>query len=898
MAYGRDVVHWVEVTAVRLRARDPQAERMPIVRAGVALRGLAFIALAIAAVAVAVRVSELSVVLLADAVLVVLMAWCFQGIWLEHLVRSPGPILVRELSVTADVPDVDVVQLSAAFRRRLTKLRLRAPTPAPGSIPEQDFLETLASGRLDSKDPLVSSVSILRAALPISAYEVSAALVERRSAPDGLRWGVTAQVRLPHEVIPVDTAWASSPRVAVERAADIVTAAVLPRTRLGNLPPWSGWRGYTMPSLLVHHFERAEWFTYQRRYDEALDSYFAALELDPKSVDIRLHLGYVQEKLGLYLDAVATYAAARKMADDTSRALYGLRALRNRRASGRIASYRLAVLLGGRNVAHQWRKPKKAKTGSEAEHVKSRVQQRVRLRDCLTPEVIDMLKAHNLIIERQPIGARARAWLAQRAPAEPPAPQHAGMRGPPPWHEEEIKDLLKGLAPLEATNDEHDLDYYPLRNLLGHLAVKELVKVRRQGRLPGTSRALLAPLTVKLTMGCLDLRLGWVKHKLERTDEPWDPKVEERIRRSALRSRLRLAEPPFRNWAQHYNAATLCALPLLVSEAFDGASRPKLARRAVKHLACAVCRTTSQDVANRRDWLLSEDPDLNKLRFRREFKHFEVIHFPSGSRTPHRPTEIRRWEQSRYANELLIQTARRWETAWHERRDNLLGRTDSHVTLDWFVHEADAWAMVKKVTCNYRHWRARYELIEQMNQWSVKYAFEPLEVAVPSFASVKDATAVDTDSHTDEAADDAGNGTEHEITFNHDRLTKVNGSIPAMDAGTHPSAPILELQTELRDRDFWNRQPPRLYLASVCDVHAAMWQRLHEWLEAEPSAREAAKDAFDSAMKEEKHLRSTSSGLWMLWVAERRLLPVGWHDPLRAFRRNGTRSYEGAPAGT
>jgi tetratricopeptide (TPR) repeat protein len=903
---------------VRLTAKDPTVERIPGVRKGVVFRCIALIALFIALGAVLEARVEPAVVASLCAVLVLLMAWCVQGLWLERLVGSPGPILVRELSGPADNPDVDVPQLGAAFRRRLMKLRLQAPTPVPGAIPQQDFLATLSTRGLESKDPLASSLSLLRASLPTCAYEVSAALVEQRPSPGGPRWGVRAQVRLPHEVIPVQTAWASSPQAAALMSADIVTAAVLPRTKLSNRPPWSGWRGYVMPSLLVHHFERAEELTSQRRYDEALDSYFSALELDPKSVDLRLHMGYVQEKLGLYLDAVATYAAARKMADDTSRALYGGRAKRNRKASGRIASYRLAVLLGGVNVAHQWRnshtttsddrEPARGNHGKrrnrreiatgDRDHSRptqaKRCEQRSRLRKCLSPELTEMLKAHKLINERRSIGVRAKEWLVSAAWGRPISPHRGGVEGPPPWHKEKIEELLTDSAPTGISDDAHDPGYYRLRNVLGHLALEELTKVRVRVRRPGRSRAVLAPLTVKLTMECVDLRLGWIRHRLgnDGAARPWTPDVMERIKNSAVRSRLTHGDPPFRTWAQHYNAACLCALPLLVTE-LDKLTKDELADEAVKHLARAVCGSTSQYVADRRDWLLSEDPDLEFLRNRREFKHFEVIHFPSASRTPWRPTKVRRWEQSRYTNELIIKTARCWEAVWHQRRDKLLRGIDPHVTLDWFVDEAQAWASMKALTGDYRHWEVRFELIDKMNQWSSRYEFDQLKVTVPCFTSSPSSIEKEVNKCTDdELAAAADRAIDDDIERNKERLTEVDAIILAMTSGCQPHPPIQQLQTELRDRDFWHREAPRLYLTCVSDVHAAMWQRLHEWLEAEPDAEKAAESAFRTAMKQEGRLRSTSSGLWMLWLLDRRVVPGAWHDPLRGFKRNGTRSHD------
>ena len=116
---------------------------------------------------------------------------------------------------------------------------------------------------LDAKNVLGSAVSVVRAAIPTHAYEVSVTLTMQAAEPPAKsRCGVTAQVsRLPNEGIPVQTAWAHSWDDAIAQAADMVTAAVLPRTVLSNRQPWSGWRRYPMPGMLVHHYEKAQELT-------------------------------------------------------------------------------------------------------------------------------------------------------------------------------------------------------------------------------------------------------------------------------------------------------------------------------------------------------------------------------------------------------------------------------------------------------------------------------------------------------------------------------------------------------------------------------------------------------------------------------------------------------------
>jgi hypothetical protein len=178
----------------------------------------------------------------------------------EWLVFKPGPLFVRELAVAPGVADIDVAHLTTLFRGRMMQLRLHAPAPVPGATPAEDLLSVLDAEHLDAKNMLGSVVSIVRAALPTHGYEVSVTLTQQHADPPGKpRLGVTAQLtRLPNEALPIETAWADSWDDAITQAADMVTAAVLPRTRLSNRPPWSGWQRYQMPGLVVHCYEKAQ----------------------------------------------------------------------------------------------------------------------------------------------------------------------------------------------------------------------------------------------------------------------------------------------------------------------------------------------------------------------------------------------------------------------------------------------------------------------------------------------------------------------------------------------------------------------------------------------------------------------------------------------------------------
>jgi hypothetical protein len=294
--------------------------------------------------------------------------------------------------------------------------------------------------------------------------------------------------------------------------------------------------------------------------------------------------------------------------------------------------------------------------------------------------------------------------------------------------------------------------------------------------------------------------------------------------------------------------------------------------------------TPSSHAAERRDWVLSEDPDLDGLRESLAFKHFEAIFFPSPAPTPRRPRRASRLESSRYTYALLADTAHRWESVWHQRRDLVVSRLDPAVVIQWTKDEAHAWEIVARMAREYRHWPARRELIDEMSAWSARYGFDPLVVAMPRFVCD---TALADDS-TEKYAE-LRKAVKRQLTDNdmrldrlRDRLALIAGSdgngaakpdVPrprtnghrrasSSTASLRPGEPLLRqfarLQDELSARDFWHRATPSEVLQAACDVHAAMWQRLHEWLEAPEGGESAARKDFIYAIAQARPLRETS----------------------------------------
>jgi hypothetical protein len=183
---------------------------------------------------------------------VIALAGCIRRLSLEGLAWRPGRI---EVAVFATGPDVsaDAAQLTMAFRQRLAMLSLSAPTPVPGAATDGDFLDVLGREKLDPANVPGSIVSLLRAAKPAHAWQVSGLLVTRDRAP---RCGVTLQVaQLPHRGNPPQTVWADRFEEAVGRAADYATAAILPRTRLCR-EPWAAWKRFVLPGELLSAHEQ------------------------------------------------------------------------------------------------------------------------------------------------------------------------------------------------------------------------------------------------------------------------------------------------------------------------------------------------------------------------------------------------------------------------------------------------------------------------------------------------------------------------------------------------------------------------------------------------------------------------------------------------------------------
>ena len=218
-----------------------------------------------------------------------------RGARLRWLAHSPGPVDVADLKAAGSLPDGLAERLTLRFRKRLADLHLATPGPQPGVAPATDFVDLIGSATRDSKNLFATVAGLLRVAWPSQAYQVQATLVQH--AERGC--GVSVQVvMMPATTTPPTTCWATSWEAAIDRAANRAAAFILPRTRVSRRPPWTAWHGYVLPPRLLEAYERAALYSRRPRYDEALREYYAALEFDPKNLDVRLRSGSSRRSSG------------------------------------------------------------------------------------------------------------------------------------------------------------------------------------------------------------------------------------------------------------------------------------------------------------------------------------------------------------------------------------------------------------------------------------------------------------------------------------------------------------------------------------------------------------------------------------------------------------------------
>ena len=124
---------------------------------------------------------------------------------------------------------------------------------------------------------------------------------------------------------------------------------------------------------------------------------------------------------------------------------------------------------------------------------------------------------------------------------------------------------------------------------------------------------------------------------------------------SAAAEAAGISDRTARKWLARYRVDGTAGLidrssaPMLVATVQEDPPRAdRFAGYARERLQRAMASATSAAIAARRDWVVSEDPDLAALRRHEEFKQFEAMYLPSATRTPQRPKLVQRWQMSRF----------------------------------------------------------------------------------------------------------------------------------------------------------------------------------------------------------------------------------------------------------
>ncbi len=681
-----------------------------------------------------------------------------------HLAR-PGPIAIPDLcDVTAEKLPVD--QLSALFRARFTHVGLQLPGPMPATSAPTQTIDLLRAATSE-KTPWAILASLADVAWPRYGYTVAATLTTRTRVP---RCGVTVQVAgIPGSGSLLEVSWEDDWERAVEAAAYAAAADILPRTREARRSPWTAWEGVRMTQELVRRYVRAERLSASRRYDEALWHYFRALREDPTNVDLRIQIGLLQEQLGLWLDALETYWAVIAVSDEHRR-----KALRSERALY-LARYRRAILLGfGEKLANQWLTPSEQRP-TKRDGEREALRERLRARVADEPAWLESFSAHR----------DAEHALDDVLPASPGAA--------PEEQEQRLRCFFQHAATLETAALLRD-------HVTAEWAVPEL-----------TRRALA-------------VIAQWAQMHLTRTELSRQAPQERRAAIQAIADGVTdSVGSGTHTWTTHYNAACTFALGFSTSRALDARApdrrrspeTERLCTAAVEQLRRAVTCADPDQLASRRQWIVSGDPDFADLRGEPAFRVFEAAYLPSAKPATTRPPNVRRVELSRHTAAIIADVARCAKEDWHTRAlrpPTESASVDAHEVLAWLADEAQLRRLVADVAVDHRHWQTRARLI---SDGAAQFRHRAARAVFPDYAAdplpVSDAQAAQ------------------------DVVDAADRRLAALARGCERQAvQDDELRAQVCAYDDGLGHVPHAEVQSLCLARAALWGKLDRWMSTPP----------------------------------------------------------------
>jgi hypothetical protein len=332
--------------------------------------------------------------------------------------------------------------------------------------------------------------------------------------------------------------------------------------------------------------------------------------------------------------------------------------------------------------------------------------------------------------------------------------------------------------------------------------------------------------------------------------------------------RWRFVQPRrrLRRWEEQYNASCLYAIPLLeepteLADQAAAAYTQRLASLAVARLERAAACADSSFIARQRDWITSEDPDLDGLRRQPRFKVFESAYFPADAPTRRRPKGVQELSELRCTRDLLANAASGWEAAWRAR-SSTTRNAHPEDPVRWWSDEDEAWRHMHDVA-EHHNWRARLALAEASRKWNLSYGVDVVE---PTFGRYEQNVLAAADAEVDEAA-------EKEIKLIHDRLSELSRRLSVTD-GEHFRSPPSDFSAfDVFDANLALFTPAMH--SKLCACQARVWRRLHEWLTAAGSdGREL--HALEKELARAEHLWRRTRATVALRRASGGWLPPRW----------------------
>ena len=482
--------------------------------------------------------------------------------------EAPGP------------PRKSPTELTGLFRSHLSQARLYAPTSVPGTGPQDDFLQMVEDVGEAITGPLKMVSRLGRVLFPRAGYQVTGTFWPEVGSPTPCVLSVELRK---------SSGWSAPPQLvrettwerAAERAANAVAAQILPITRDCRNPPWTDWMELKIPPALFDSYQRAQGLQSEKKYGEALDALYAALDLDPRNARLRLEIGQLQEQLGMRVDALATYDSL------ITSACYG--------DSARIRSWM------GQVDAEPPKAPRVGRDDLELLIARYRYAVLLGLGDRLTGHHLTrVLGRYEKIVAP---GTALPVFLTT-------ASQY------------ELSRLAATYRPMARPNV---LSRRALRVSVVWATVRRTLAMKAAGLSP---REVWKPVSAG----------GWPgSRKLAGlfADDTWPPDLA-KLEVAVLSALGHDGKPG--TWQEHYNAACTYALALLPAVTPDGETlaaddkqRSAFARAAVGELMRGAAASDSGYLAVQRSWLVDEDPDLEQLRSTSEFQEFTAVVFAPGA---------------------------------------------------------------------------------------------------------------------------------------------------------------------------------------------------------------------------------------------------------------------------